>query len=487
MTWRATKRKHYTRYLNRYCFILFSAIILVWILNGCVSSENFQESPNAVQYYSSGSPLFSIGAVGKYDENKQPEVKIYLNVPYNNLIFKKGSGANDFTANLEIKLDLYRIAEDKKKEQGKSFLKTVHAPNFEQTQSFENFQFDHLFDVQPGKYELHATISDKNTDKSTQKRLIINVPEVQENSFIVSDIQLMSNKENNKNLTPEVSYNISSEVDSLKTDIQLVVPNTQNNLSVRMDLLKLKTDTLPAKLPYGVTPSRASLPYKGIDYEESDTLQSTSRRLSGISGLLTIDFPLPELGYGNYMIDIKAYDQADNQLFSKVREFAIKSDSYPKITDLREMVRALKYIMSPEEYEEIMSIDNYEELRLAFDKFWLELYESEPIARRMINTYYSRVEEANKLFPSFKEGWKTDPGMVYIVMGEPHYTEEQGDELIWYYTTNSPQSGGSIFFTFEDVTAISPAPYKHYVLQRRMGYEWIYRLTVERWRDGNVK
>jgi len=474
-----------SRSANKKPFVLLTFII--FLFSGCIQTDSVNNPSSNVQYYTPGTPYFSLGAVGRYDEEQKPEVQVYLKLPYNNLIFKRNPANDTYNAKVQIRLELYRLEETKNQEVTKSFVQSIDVKSYQETQSYNQFQFDHLFDVQPGQYELNAVLVDKNSEQSILKKLRINVPTIREDSFIVSDIQLMSNtkKDTAEYTTAEVSYNVSPTFNSLRTELQMVVPNSNNNLNVRMYLLKLESDTLPARLPYDATPNRGSLQFKGINYKKADTLQNSFRKLEGITGLLKIDFPLPKLSYGNYEIEIITRTSSGVELFRKDKEFAIKEESYPRIDDVKEMAQALKYIMDTEEYEEMMSHQTGKELKFAFDKFWLTLYENEPMARRMIKTYYSRVEEANKLFPSFKEGWKTDRGMIYIVMGEPIHTEENGDELIWYYPSNNPQYGSSIFYLFKKVSPTG-SPYEHYVLQRGMGYEWIYRLAVERWRSGKI-
>ena len=461
-------------------------LCLILVAGACTTNKTAVSPTNTVQYYTSGLPYFSIGAIGNYDERNNPEVKVYLKVPYNNLIFKRNPVDGTFDANFQIQLELFKIEETKNREISKTFIKSVQADSYNQTQSYQQYQFDYLFDVEPGNYELLAEISDRNTDKSTQKILKITIPEVKQNSFIVSDIQLMTKVSGKSNNTAEVSYNISPEYDSLKADIQLVLPNSQKDLAVRMNLLKLTSDTLPASLPYGVTPRRSSLRFKGIDYSKADTLQSSLRRLNGISGLIKIDFPMPNLNVSNYKTEIIAYGPENQVMFKKVREFAIKQSNYPQVNDLDQMVQALKYIAYPDEYEKLQEIQSPQKLRVAFEAFWLKLYENEAKAKGAINNYYSRVERANELFPSYKEGWKTDLGMIYIVMGKPVHTEENGDELIWYYPSNNPQNGGTIFFLFKNITMNQSHPYDHYLLQRGMGYHWLYQSAVERWRSGKI-
>ncbi len=71
--------------------------------------------------------------------------------------------------------------------------------------------------------------------------------------------------------------------------------------------------------------------------------------------------------------------------------------------------------------------------RARFDSLWLSFRSDKANAANMINQYYSRVEEANRRFSSTKEGWRTDQGMLYIVLGPPLDVRKTKDRQVWYY------------------------------------------------------
>jgi hypothetical protein len=53
--------------------------------------------------------------------------------------------------------------------------------------------------------------------------------------------------------------------------------------------------------------------------------------------------------------------------------------------------------------------------------------------------YYRRVAFANRSFTTFRDGWKTDRGMVYIILGPPDEIERRpfnrGNKpyVVWSY------------------------------------------------------
>ena len=69
----------------------------------------------------------------------------------------------------------------------------------------------------------------------------------------------------------------------------------------------------------------------------------------------------------------------------------------------------------------------------AFEQFWLKMAGTKERAKYVIAEYYKRVEKANVLFTSYKEGWKTDRGMLTIVMGMPNTVYKTTRGETWIY------------------------------------------------------
>ena len=68
------------------------------------------------------------------------------------------------------------------------------------------------------------------------------------------------------------------------------------------------------------------------------------------------------------------------------------------------------------------------------------------IAARVIEQYYSRIEAANLLFSAYKEGWKTDRGMVYVVLGPPMRIEWTAEGERWHYSYNTSDPREVFYF-----------------------------------------
>jgi len=153
------------------------------------------------------------------------------------------------------------------------------------------------------------------------------------------------------------------------------------------------------------------------------------------------------------------------------------SPTYPGIGDALEMIKCTRYIMTREEYTACLEAENKKK---AIDKFWLEIGGSNERARELLKRYYARVKEANKLFTSYKEGWKTDRGMIFVVFGQPSNITHKEKEEIWSYGSAVNQS--STTFIFKKV--INPFSNNMFVLERSQLYKSSWSNAVDLWRQG---
>ncbi len=154
-------------------------------------------------------------------------------------------------------------------------------------------------------------------------------------------------------------------------------------------------------------------------------------------------------------------------------------ENFPKIKKPNQLIGPLAYLATSAEYNELRKATNQ---KLAFDNFWLNKTDNIEKARELIRIYYNRVYFANYYFTSYKPGWKTDRGMVYIIYGPPQALYRSDNQEKWVYYRKSFTS--SINFTFN----YQPSPYavNNYVLQRSDSHEWHWREAIDSWRRGKV-
>jgi len=154
-------------------------------------------------------------------------------------------------------------------------------------------------------------------------------------------------------------------------------------------------------------------------------------------------------------------------------------DAFPKVKDWNEMVDMVTYISTKKEHETLLLA---QDKKKALDAYWYNLTRNEEAAKDLIRNYFKMIEFANILFTDFKEGWKTDRGMVYIVMGPPQEVNFFEDREVWSYAGIDDTS--KIRFTFARVkTILSP---HFYTLNRSRAYQPIWFKNISQWRSGRM-
>ena len=159
--------------------------------------------------------------------------------------------------------------------------------------------------------------------------------------------------------------------------------------------------------------------------------------------------------------------------------YLIKSPSYPAIATVGELIEPLKYITSVTEYNRLLEASDP---KMAVDSFWLNIGGSIEYSRMLVKHYYGRVEFANKFFTTYKEGWKTDKGMVFIMFGKPDIVARYGDTEEWHYDRLINKD--FLTFTFHKQPFLLSSD--HFELDRSERYRKIWDSMIDNWRKGVI-
>lgn len=153
-------------------------------------------------------------------------------------------------------------------------------------------------------------------------------------------------------------------------------------------------------------------------------------------------------------------------------------DNYPRIANVYNMVGPLAYLANSQEFNELINQTN---LKLAIDNFWLQAGGNVGTSRELIRVYYNRVFFANYFFTSYKEGWKTDRGMMFIVYGPPNILTKKGNNEIWVYYRKKARE--PLQFTFSRHN--SPYTQNDFWLERNFTNS-LWTVAVRDWRSGKI-
>jgi len=154
-------------------------------------------------------------------------------------------------------------------------------------------------------------------------------------------------------------------------------------------------------------------------------------------------------------------------------------DGFPDVTTKELLVNSLRYVTTKEEFDKL---HESKDKKAAVDKYWLEIAGNEDRAKELISKYYNRVQDANRYFTSYTEGWRTDRGMIYMIFGPPETVLKNGTSETWEYGRNPNASPLSFIFVHQS----NPATENDYQLRREPQYKAPWYKGVDAWRQGRI-
>lgn len=118
--------------------------------------------------------------------------------------------------------------------------------------------------------------------------------------------------------------------------------------------------------------------------------------------------------------------------------------TFPGMNTPVAMIEPLIYLSNPDEIEQMRSASRP---KLALDEFWIKCANNVDKARELIRIYYTRVQYADIYFTSYKEGWRTERGMIYLLYGPPDKVYKSTDGESWGYSKPVVRSSWGSRFT----------------------------------------
>ena len=163
---------------------------------------------------------------------------------------------------------------------------------------------------------------------------------------------------------------------------------------------------------------------------------------------------------------------------------------HPTMTSPATMIPPLAYIATPQEMEEMLTA---EKPKLALDKFWMDRTGSIERSKELIRIWYNRTLFANYYFSSYKAGWLTDRGMIYIMYGPPDKVYKNAEGESWGYKRPPVKSRWGSRYVVEDQylwfnfrKQRNRFSDNDFVLNRAGTPVSYWDIAVARWREGQV-
>jgi len=388
-------------------------------------------------------PMFHWDIIGA--NSLQPELSriyIYLKTPFDALTFVRADSSG-FEANYEVSVRI----DDKDDFQvdGKVWQEKVTAANFQETNSRRRFSVTfQKFDIAPGEYKLTLGFTDRETKQTRRTIRKIKIRNYEKAKLSISDVAFVRNL----------------EIDSLgvKTfipDVSDYIVDLSRKLFCYFEIYNTTQSTEDYDIKYVVKNARnkkvIELGYK--------------RKSDGARTLEAFNLISNNLSQGAYEIEIKV-KQGKNKAKVKKRFVVRWADLPSSIYDIELAIKQVKYIAEKKEWDKLKKAHKDEKLD-AFRDFWARRDPTPGTPQNeWMDEYYERVAYANARFSGFRDGWKSDMGMIYIIFGPPSDVErhpfDPGSKPyeIWYYYPINKS------FVFMDMTGFGE-----------------YRLLTQSWED----
>jgi len=153
--------------------------------------------------------------------------------------------------------------------------------------------------------------------------------------------------------------------------------------------------------------------------------------------------------------------------------YRVVKENFPKFTKIEELVPPLILVTTPEEFNELSNVKGE---KAKFDKVILNITGDKERAKAFMKNFYHNIELANTYFSSYKEGWKTDRGMIFLIFGLPDEVSKNTGNEIWTYKNLNAK------FTFVKFGSVYDP--ENYVLLRDKRFMDTWFGVIDLWRKG---
>jgi GWxTD domain-containing protein len=486
---------YYSRYKSTFPLADFILICAVAFLVGCGSPYSSSIDRGDSYMLNDGHPEFALTAQPLLITNTQINLSVWVNLVQGSLIYSNSDsvqstniklGENALVAPFTLSAQLFSTQKMEKllaSAQGNNAL-TAESQSITEDQTAQQFHLS-INSVPSGNFWLRVVITDHNSGKSTTRKIPITIkdPSIISSRPLLTSI-IMSGANEEREYQPVVTYTTPARFDSLLFKTQ-IWSNSYDNVKLKIKLIRFKSDQKPARDLSGRNYSSSSIRYQGIDFDNTTTILSDTLSVNLSNDVSTeISYSLKRPNIGTYRLSVSVIEN-DKLVDTETRAFGVKSPWFPALRSMRELASPLIYLMNEKDYDKMMAINDPQELKNAYDRFWLENIGDPLTARDVVQKYNERVLEANKQFTNYKAGWKTDLGMIYILFGPPWYVENRGGKMKWSfaYDRDDPRYN-FIFDRYRYKNKFYPF-YNYRMIRDRFYFDIGYRQR-ELWLNGTI-
>jgi len=387
----------------------------------------YSQPENPTLYVQTGAKYFQ-DFLNFMDDNGQSRVDIFIQVPFAAVQFERTS--KGFEGGYSVTVSIY-MEDGETLYLEKLWNEKISVKSFGESSAKENFNLSYRsFKLTPGKYFIKTTVTDRDSRREYFSKNYYTIKDFSIKPSI-SDIMLiaqMTKVEGNNKIVPNVSRNVSEN---------------KNEINIFFEIYS------------------DSLTDYNIDYivtnKDNKILYESSGKQSINEGITQIFYTISDstlFNIGNYILTVRLKDNNADILASTSKTFFSRWVGLPAtVANIDEAIDQLIYIANPDEIDYMENGKDEEEKSKRFLEYWKSKDPSPGNdENEVFQEYFGRVNFANEQFSHYREGWQTDRGMVFIILGPPNNVDRHPFEYdskpyeIWqYYEINRS-------FTFLDET-----------------------------------
>jgi GWxTD domain-containing protein len=354
------------------------------------------------------------------DKDGLSRLDVFIQVPYKNVQFLKSN--KGFTAKYSVTASVF----DSSKNQlivEKTWNETIDVIDFTLTTSKDNYKLSRkTFDLMPGTYTIRTMLQDKDSKQEAVGESIVKVRSY-DNIISLSDILLIT------------------KYDSTKSRNE-IIPNISRNVPTSKDRI---TFYFEAYFKDSVETERTfEISVFNSDNENIHKEVYNRNLKPGINKILysLAQFPF-ELGV--YSLRVSVLDENSKVIETVAKGFYSHWKGLPAvITDIEKAISQTVYIATPDELEYMEDGETVKEKTKRFLEYWKKKDPSpNNDENEIFDEYFRRIAFSNENFSNYIEGWRSDRGMVYTILGAPNNVDRHPFEYdskpyeVWeYYDLN---------------------------------------------------
>lgn len=324
-------------------------------------------------------------------------IDVYIQVPYKNVQFVKTNLG--FSAKYSITASVFDSTR-KKVIVEKTWNETINVIDYNIAVSKENYSLTkRSFDIAPGNYVIRTMFQDKDSKQEAVGENIVAAKSFN-NLISLSDVLLISKADVNagKNgVIPNVSRNFPSSKNLVKFYLEVYLNDSTETRNT---------------FEYVIMNSEGMSIHKEV--EDRNLKPGTNQILYTMQ-----EFPFD---LGVYTLNVSLLNENGKLISTTVKSFYSHWKGLPAvIKDIDKAISQTIYIASPEELSLMKNGETVPEKTKRFLEFWKKKDPSpNNDENEVFDEYFRRIAFSNDNFSNYIEGWRSDRGMVYTILGAPN-------------------------------------------------------------------